>query len=123
MVDREKIAGVLREYDIDVDNIDLPLSGDSADALKKLIAVRTFRDKPDLLKFLAAAYVKNNLESVMSGDKAPPESTLRDIIKETGIDRDFSDAEKKKLLALLVVGLVAVRRYMTTKGKARARPA
>lgn len=123
MMDREKIADVLREYDIDVDEIDLPLSGDSAEALKKLIAVRTFKDKPELLKFLAAAYVKNNMGSEIRGDKAPPESRVLDIIKKNGIDRDLSDTEKKKLLALLAVGLIAVHRYMTTKGKARARPA
>ena len=100
----------------------LPLSGDSAETLKKLIAIRKFKDLPDFKKFLVAAYVKNNRESVMSGDRDPPESTIGEVIKENRIDRDFSDTDKKKLLALLVLGLVAVRRYMA-KGKATARPA
>ena len=121
---REKFMDILREHDIDVDpdEIDLQLSGDSAEALKKLIAIRTFRDMPDFKKFLVAAYLKNNLGAAMSGDKAPPESTIRDIIKENRIDRDFSDADKKKLLALLAVGFMAVRRYMaTSKGRAAER--
>ncbi len=119
----EDIKARLDEHGIDVNEIDLPLSGDSAEALKKLIAVGLFKNRPDFMKFLAAAYVKNNLGAAMSEDKAPPESTIRDIIKENHIDRDFSDTEKKKLLVpLLVIGFMAVRRYMA-KGKARARPA
>ena len=123
MAMRETIEDILRERGVDVDTneIDLQLSDDSADALKKLIAVRKFKDMPDFKKFLVAAYLKNNLGSEMSGDKAPPESTIREIIKENHIDRDLSDMDKKKLMALLALGLVAVRRYMA-KGKATARP-
>ncbi len=118
----EDIKARLDEHGIDVNEIDLPLSGDSAEALKKLVAIGIFKNRPDFVKFLAAAYVKNNLGAAMSEDKAPPESTIRDIIKENRIDRDFSDTDKKKLLALLAVGFMAVRRYMaTTKGRAAER--
>jgi len=118
---REKFMDILREHgvDVDADEIDLQLSGDSADAFKKLIAIRTFKDMPDFKKFLVAAYLKNNLGAAMSGDRAPPESTIREIIKENHIDRDFSDADKKKLLALLVIGFMAVRRYLAKKQAAR----
>jgi hypothetical protein len=118
---REKFMDILREHgvDVDADEIDLQLSGDSAEALKKLIAVRTFKDMPDFKKFLVAAYLKNNLGAAMSGDKAPPESTIREIIKENHIDRDFSDADKKKLLALMVIGFVTVRRFLAKRQAAR----
>ncbi len=118
---RETFLDVLREHgvDVDTDEMDLPLSGDAADAFKKLMAVRAFRDMPDFKKFLVAAYLKNNLGAAMSGDRAPPESTIRDIIKENNIDRDLSDTDKKKLLALLVVGFAAVRRYLAKRQAAR----
>lgn len=121
---REKFMDILREHGVDVntDEIDLKLSGDSAEALKKLMAVRAFMDLPEFKKFLVAAYLKNNLGASMSGDKAPPESTIREIIRENHIDRDISDADKKKLMGLLVVGFMAVRRYLA-KEKAAARPA
>lgn len=118
---REKFMDVLREHgiDVDTDEIDLQLSGDSAEALKKLMAVRAFRNMPDFKKFLVAAYLKNNMGAAMSGDRAPPESTIRDIIRENNIDRDFSDTDKKKLLALLVIGFAAVRRYLAKTQAAR----
>ena len=118
----EDIKAKLEEYGIDVNEIDLPLSGDSAEALKKLISIGIFKDRPDFVKFVAAAYVKNNLGAAMSGDKAPPESTIMGIIKENRIDRAFSDVDKKKLLALLAIGFMAVRRFMATaKGRAAER--
>ncbi len=118
---REKFMDILREHGVDVDTeeIDLQLSGDSAEALKKLMAVRAFRNMPDFKKFLVAAYLKNNMGAAMSGDRAPPESTIRDIIRENNIDRDFSDTDKKKLLALLAIGFVAVRRYLAKTQAAR----
>ena len=36
---KETFEDVLREHDIDINEIDLPLSDDSAEALKKLIAI------------------------------------------------------------------------------------
>jgi hypothetical protein len=112
----------LDEHGIDVNEIDLPLSGDSAEALKKLMAIGIFKNRPEFAKFLAAAYVKNKLGAVMSGDKAPPESTIREIIKENRIDRDFSDADKKKLLVpLLIIGFMAVHRYMVKERVAERR--
>ncbi len=113
----------LDEHGIDVKEIDLPLSGDSAEALKKLMAIGIIKDRPELAKFLAAAYVKNKLGAVMSGDKALPDSTIREIIKENGIDRDFSDVDKKKLLALLTIGFMAVHRYMVKERVAERRAA
>src|SRR3974390_3519154 len=113
----------LDEHGIDVTEIDLPLSGDSAEALKKLMAVGIVKDRPELAKFLAAAYMKNKLGAAMGGDKAPPESTIREIIKENVLDRDFSDADKKKLLALLAIGFMAVHRYMVKERVAERRAA
>jgi hypothetical protein len=121
MANREKLMDVLREHGVDVDanEIDLQVSGDSAEALKKLIANGAFEDMPEFKKFLVAAYLKNNLGAAMSGDKTPPESTIRDIIGAHRLDKNFSDADKKKLLALMVIGFVAVRRFLAKRQAAR----
>jgi len=59
---------------VDPGKVDLPVSGDAAEGLSKLISNGTFGNKNDFVMFLAKTYMKNNLGSAMSGGRAPPKS-------------------------------------------------
>ncbi len=110
------------ELGLDPKKVDLPVSGDAAEGLNKLITNGTFSNKGDFVSFLAKTYMKNNLGSTMSGGQAPPESTIMDIIDKTGIAKGFSDTDNKKMLVpLLITGFMTIYKYMSRK-KAMAKP-
>jgi hypothetical protein len=110
------------ELGMDPKKVDLPLSGDAAEGLNKLISNGTFNNKGDFVSFLAKSYMKNNLGATMSGGQAPPESTIMDIIDKTGIAKGFTDTDKKKMLVpLLITGFMTIYKYMSQK-KAMSKP-
>ncbi len=105
LTDRSKLA-----------NIDLLLSGDSESALSDLISRGIFMNKTDFVSFIVREYFQNNLGSMLSGDKLPPESFVMDIINKSGIGESFSDSDiKNALVPLLVTSFYAIYRYMTKK--------
>lgn len=109
------------EHGVDPNKIDIPLSGDSADTLNKLISSGVFKNKSDFTTFLVGSYMKNNLGSKMSGGNALPESVVTGIIDKTGIARGLDDNTKKMLVPLLITGFMAVYKYMS--GRKAAKPA
>lgn len=110
---KEAVTG---KHGIDIGNIDLPLSDENRNTLNELISKGTFKDKSDFLHYIAHAYTKNDVGSVMSGGRAPSESSIMDIITKTGLGKDFSQSDMKRLLVpLLIAGFTAVYRYMTKK--------
>lgn len=101
-------------------NIDLPLSGDSENMLNDLISKGVFGNKADFMKFIATAYLKNNIGSMMTGDRAPPESTIMDIITKSGIGKGYPDGDIKKMMVpLLMTAFFAVYKYMTKRQAAK----
>src|SRR5208337_5620040 len=74
MLDMAKMAG-----------IDIPLSGDQLSMFNDLVSMGVFKDKSDFVKFAASAFMKNDVGSMMTADKAPPESAIMDIINKAGI--------------------------------------
>jgi hypothetical protein len=110
------------ELGIDPNKVDLPVSGDAAEGLNKLISNGTFSNKNDFVTFLAKTYMKNDLGSAMSGGQAPPESMIMGIIDKTGIAKGFTDTDKKKMLVpLLIAGFMTIYRMMSKK-KTMAKP-
>ena len=97
-------------------NIDLPLAGDQENMLDDLISKGVFRNKPDFLSFIVKAYTQNNMGSMMSGDRIPPESAIMDIITKSGIGKGYADGDIKKMMVpLLITAFFAVYKYMTKK--------
>ena len=101
-------------------NIDLPLSGDAENMLGDLISKGVFQNKADFMKFIATAYMKNDIGSMMTGGKAPQESTIMDIITKSGIGKGYPAGDiKKMLMPLLMTAFFAVYKFMT---KSKAAP-
>ena len=97
-------------------NIDLPLSGDSENMLNDLISKGVFGNKADFMKFIAMAYMRNNIGSMMTGDRAPPESTIMDIIAKSGIGKGYPEGDIKKMMVPLVMtAFFAVYKFMTKR--------
>ena len=94
-------------------NIDLPLSGDAENMLGDMLSKGAFNSKSDFLTFIVNQYVKNDLGSMMSGDRAPPESAILDIIRKTGLDRGYPEGDiKNAMVPLLIQAFFAVYRLM-----------
>jgi len=97
-------------------NIELPLSGDSENMLGDMISKGIFKNKGDFLTFIVKEYMKNNMGSMMSGGKSPPESAILDIVKKSGIGKSYSDDDiKKTMVPLLVTAFFAIYKYMTKR--------
>jgi hypothetical protein len=96
--------------------IDLLLSGDSERMLSDMISKGTFGNKADFVTFLVSQYMKNNVGSMMAGDKQPSESAIMDIINKTGIGKGFMEGDVKKyLVPLLITGFFAIYRLMSKR--------
>jgi hypothetical protein len=94
-------------------NIDLPLAGDKGKMLDDMIGKGVFNSKPDFLSFITKAYMQNNMGSMMSGDKAPPESAIMDVIKNSGIGKGYPEGDiKKTMVPLLATAFLAVHKFM-----------
>jgi hypothetical protein len=97
-------------------NINLPLSGDAENMLGDMISKGIFNNKSDFLTFVLKQYVQNNMGSMMSGDRMPPESAIMDIIKKSGIGKGYPDGDIKKMMVpLLVTAFFAIYKYMTKR--------
>jgi hypothetical protein len=95
-------------------DIDLLLSGDSENMLDDMISKGVFKDKSDFISFLVREYARNDMGSMLSGDRMPPESTIMDIIRRSGLDMGYRDTDVKKMLVpLLVTAFYAIYRYMS----------
>lgn len=95
-------------------NINLPLSGDAENMLGDLLSKGVFSSKSDFLTFIVKQYAMNNLGSMMSGDKSPPESAILDIIHKTGLGKGYSEGDIKNMLVpLLVQAFFAVYKLMS----------
>jgi hypothetical protein len=105
MLDMAKLAG-----------IDIPLSGDQLNMFNDLVSSGVFKDKSDFMKFAATAYMKNNVGSMMTEDKAPPESAIMDIINKAGIGKSYPQGDIKKMLVpLLITAFFAIYKFMSKK--------
>lgn len=105
LADRSKLA-----------NIDLLLSGDSESALSDLLSRGVFMNKTDFVSFIVREYFQNNMGSMLSGGKSPPESLVMDIINKSGIGKSYSDPDiKNALVPLLATSFYAIYRYLTKK--------
>ena len=112
--DKSEISGIADMAKLA--NIDLPLAGDSENMLNDLISKGVFGNKADFMKFIATAYMKNNIGSMMTGDRAPPESAITDIITKSGIGKGYPDGDIKKMMVpLLMTAFFAVYKFMTKK--------
>jgi hypothetical protein len=118
----EAFKDILGEQGVDTSKIDIPVSGNSAEALDKLISSGVFKNKSDFTKFLVGTYLKNNVGSKMSGGNALTESVIISIIDRTGIARGLDENTKRMLVPLLAVGFTAIYRYMSGK-KTATKPA
>jgi hypothetical protein len=97
-------------------NIDLPLSGDAENMLGDLISKGTFNSRSDFMTFIVKQYAQNDLGRMMSGDKAPPESAIMDIIKSSGIGNGYLDGDIKKMMVpLLIQAFYAVYKLMAKR--------
>lgn len=97
-------------------NIDLPLSGDSEKMLEDMISKGIFKSRSDFLSFIVKAYMQNDIGSMMSGDRSPPESAIMDIIKKSGIDKGYPEGDIKKMIVpLLITAFFAVYKYLTKR--------
>ena len=95
-------------------NIDLPLSGDSESMLSDMLTKGVFNNKSDFLTFLVTQYMKNNLGSMMSGGKTPPESAIMDIITKSGIGKGYEEGDIKKMMVpMLIQAFFAVYKLMS----------
>ena len=105
----------LRSTDI-AKSLSLPLSGNARKGLDMLIENGRVSDKQDFMRFLLDVYRKNDVESMMSEGIEPHEFRIRDMIRESGIARDFFDTDiRKYLVPLFQTGFDAIRNYMTGK--------
>lgn len=97
-------------------NIDLPLSGDSESMFNDLISKGVFKNKADFMSFIVKAYMQNNIGSMMSGDKAPPESAIMDIVNKSGIGKGYMEGDIKNMMVpLLMQAFFAVYKYMSKR--------
>jgi len=97
-------------------NINLPLSGDAENMLGDLLSKGVFSSKSDFLTFIVKQYAMNNMGSMMSGDRSPPESAILDIIRKTGLDRGYPEGDIKKMMVpLLIQAFFAVYRVMSRR--------
>jgi hypothetical protein len=95
-------------------NINLPLSGDAENMLGDLLSKGVFSSKSDFLTFIVKQYVMNNMGSMMSGDRSPPESAILDIIHKAGLDKGYPEGDIKNMMVpLLVQAFFAVYRLMS----------
>ncbi len=106
---------------MDVRDIDLPLSGESADTLNNLISRGVFRNKNDFLSFAAKTYMRNNLGATLSGGNQLTESMVLGVVNKTSIGRSLDDNTKRMLVPLLIMAFTAIYRHMTRRREA-ARP-
>lgn len=97
-------------------NIALPLSGDAENMLDDLLSKGVFDSKSDFLTFIVKQYVMNNLGSMMSGDRSPPESAILDIIRKTGLDKGYPEGDVRNMMVpLLVQAFFAVYKLMSKR--------
>lgn len=97
-------------------NIALPLSGDAENMLDDLLSKGVFGSKSDFLTFIVKQYVMNNMGSMMSGDKSPPESAILDIIRKTGLDKGYPEGDVRNMMVpLLVQAFFAVYKLMSKR--------
>ncbi len=105
MTDMARLAG-----------IDLPLSGDSQRMLGDLISKGVFKDKSDFLGFIVNVYMQNNIGSMMTDNKKPPESAIMDIINKAGIGKGVPQGDIKKMLVpLMITAFFAVYKFMSKR--------
>lgn len=107
---------------VDVQNIDLPLSGESANTLNDMISRGVFRDKSDFLSFAAKTYMQNNLGATLSSGHQLEESMVMSIINKTSIGRSLDENTKRMLIPLLITAFTAIYQHMTRRKEA-VRPA
>lgn len=97
-------------------NIALPLSGDAENMLDDLLSKGVFSSKSDFLTFIVKQYVMNNMGSMMSGDRSPPESAIFDIIRKTGLDKGYPEGDVRNMMVpLLVQAFFAVYKLMSKR--------
>ncbi len=97
-------------------NINLPLSGDAENMRGDLLSTGKFGSKSDFLTFIVKQYFMNDMGSMMSGDRNPPESAIVDIIRKSGLDMGFADSDVKNMLVpLLVQAFFAVDKIMSRR--------
>lgn len=97
-------------------NIALPLSGDAENMLDDLLSKGVFGSKSDFLTFIVKQYVMNNMGSMMSGDRSPPESAILDIIRKTGLDKGYPEGDVRNMMVpLLVQAFFAVYKLMSKR--------
>lgn len=109
----EAIGG---KHGVDINKIDLPLSGDEASTMNDLISKGTFKDKSDFMSFLTSAYVKNNVGKAASGGPSSLEPLVTSIISASGLGRGFSEGDvKSKLVPLMITGFMAIYKYMASR--------
>lgn len=97
-------------------NIALPLSGDAENMLDDLLSKGVFSSKSDFLTFIVKQYVMNNMGSMMSGDRSPPESAILDIIRKTGLDKGYPEGDVRNMMVpLLVQAFFAVYKLMSKR--------
>ena len=97
-------------------DIDLPLSGDAENMLGDMLSKGVFNSKSDFLTFIVNQYVKNDLGSMMSGDRAPSESAILDIIRKTGLDEGYPEGDINNMMVpLLIQSFFAVYKLMSRR--------
>lgn len=102
-------------------DINLLLSGDSEKMLDDMISKGVFKDRRDFLSFIVKEYVRNNMGSMLSGDRSPPESMILDMINRSGIGEGYSDRDIKNMLVpLLITAFFAVYKYMSKRPAVKA---
>jgi hypothetical protein len=102
-------------------NINLPLSGDAQMMLDEMIDKGTFDGKSDFLTFIVRQYFQNDVGSMMSGGRVPPESAIMDIIRGSGLDKGFPDSDIKKMMVpLMIQAFFAVYKLMAKKPAVKA---
>lgn len=102
-------------------DINLLLSGDSEKMLDDMISKGVFKDRRDFLSFIVKEYVRNNMGSMLGGDRSPPESMILDMINRSGIGEGYSDRDIKNMLVpLLITAFFAVYKYMSKRPAVKA---
>ena len=105
---------------VKIGNIDMLLSGDSENMLDDMISKGVFKNKGDFLKFIVKSYTQNNMAGMMTGGKSPPESTILDIIKKTGIGKGYTEGDVKNMLVpLMITAFFTIYKYMSRRKAAK----